>query len=274
MDVTVPSVTVAGAIASENPIIFPAEIFDQGTRQWTTYQFSRSDIFDLLKAFFGPATYTPVTGTASLAVNKKYAVSGTSTLSLPSGAANGSVVEVSDHSATASAATPVTVGITGSEYIFDGQGNVTTVTFTQRGFRAFFIKDTAFGSSGRWICTVLLPPNSAAMTSVRPPQVLTISSGAAVWDVRSGANATLTLTEDVVLGFPVNAPAGSSGVLLITQDGTGGRTLTFDSQVSYTWVFPNSTAPTITSAANKKDILNWWTPDGTTFYTSTAQNFF
>jgi hypothetical protein len=81
------------------------------------------------------------------------------------------------------------------------------------------------------------------------------------WDMSAGPNATLTLTGNHTLGAPSNIIAGSSGVLIITQDGTGGRTLAYNA----VWKFPVG-APTLQTAAGAKDVLYWYSPDGTNCY--------
>jgi hypothetical protein len=272
LDPTTPSATIQAAVENGWPVAIPADVYTGSS--FETFRLTREDIFDLVSGYFNPSGYTTISGTSPVEVGKRYAVTGTSVLSLPDDAANGDVIEVWDQTATCHT-NPISVGVTAvSDYIFDGQGNPTTVTFNQRGVRAFFVKDTSFGSAGRWACTVTLPPNSSLVSSARPPQTLTSVSGDIAWDVRNGANATTTLTEDVTLAFPLNAAAGSSGVLIITQDGTGSHTLAFGTLVGYSWVFQAATTPVITAAANKSDILNWYTPDGVTFYTSLVQNFY
>lgn len=72
------------------------------------------------------------------------------------------------------------------------------------------------------------------------PTVLT--SGASITpDFNAGLNFSLTIEEDANLENPSNAQDGDSGVITITQDGTGGWTLTYASN----WKFP--TAPPVLS---------------------------
>jgi hypothetical protein len=53
--------------------------------------------------------------------------------------------------------------------------------------------------------------------------------------------------------------AGQSGVIKLTQDATGGRTLAFGSY----WDFSAGTAPTLTTAANAVDILAYYVDSST-----------
>jgi hypothetical protein len=79
---------------------------------------------------------------------------------------------------------------------------------------------------------------------------LTDASTIAV-DMSVGNNFSVTLGGNRTLGNPTNLTAGQSGVIFITQDGTGSRTLAYSSY----WDFPNSTAPTLTTTANAVDVL-------------------
>lgn len=67
-------------------------------------------------------------------------------------------------------------------------------------------------------------------------------------------NFNLTLTGNRVLANPTNMVAGQSGVIVITQDATGGRTLAFGSA----WKFEGGTAPSLTTAASSVDTLAYY----------------
>ena len=79
---------------------------------------------------------------------------------------------------------------------------------------------------------------------------LTDASTIAV-DMSVGNNFSVTLGGNRTLGNPTNLTAGQSGIIFITQDGTGSRTLAYSSY----WDFPNATAPTLTTTANAVDVL-------------------
>lgn len=70
-------------------------------------------------------------------------------------------------------------------------------------------------------------------------------------DFSTGNNFSVTLGGNRTLANPTNLTAGQSGVIFITQDGTGGRTLAYGSY----WDFPNASAPTLTTTANAVDVL-------------------
>jgi hypothetical protein len=70
-------------------------------------------------------------------------------------------------------------------------------------------------------------------------------------DMSVGNNFSVTLGGNRTLGNPTNLTAGQSGVIFITQDGTGSRTLAYSSY----WDFPAATAPTLTTTANAVDVI-------------------
>ena len=70
---------------------------------------------------------------------------------------------------------------------------------------------------------------------------------------------SLTLGGNRTLGAPTNQTAGQSGVIVITQDATGSRTLAYNS----VWKFPSGTAPTLTTTANAVDVLCYYVESGT-----------
>ena len=82
-----------------------------------------------------------------------------------------------------------------------------------------------------------------------------------------GSFQILTLTGNATITMPT-ATAGKSFILLLKQDGTGSRTITWS-----TVKWPGGTAPTITSTASKQDIFSFFA-DGTNWYgTTVGQNY-
>jgi hypothetical protein len=67
-------------------------------------------------------------------------------------------------------------------------------------------------------------------------------------DLANGSLQILTLTGNCTFTFPTPV-AGKSFIMILKQDGTGSRTVTWPSSVKW----PASTAPTITSTASKAD---------------------
>ena len=82
-----------------------------------------------------------------------------------------------------------------------------------------------------------------------------------------GSFQILTLTGSATITMPT-ATAGKSFILLLKQDGTGSRTVTWS-----TVKWSGGTAPTITATASKQDIFSFFA-DGTNWYgTTVAQNY-
>lgn len=67
-------------------------------------------------------------------------------------------------------------------------------------------------------------------------------------------NFSVTLGGNRTLANPSNLTAGQAGVIVITQDGTGSRTLAYGSY----WKFASGTAPTLTTTASAVDVLAYY----------------
>lgn len=93
--------------------------------------------------------------------------------------------------------------------------------------------------------TILLPTITDYVEtaySVNSGSALTVS-------LTNGTVYIVTLTANCTLTFPTAATAGKSFMLVIKQDATGSRTITWPSSVKW----PGNTAPTITATASKAD---------------------
>ena len=80
----------------------------------------------------------------------------------------------------------------------------------------------------------------------------TLTDGATVtWDVSSSPVAKLTLGGNRTLSAPTNGATGQFVSLLVIQDGTGSRTLTWNAA----YEFASDTAPTLTTTASLGDLF-------------------
>lgn len=70
-------------------------------------------------------------------------------------------------------------------------------------------------------------------------------------DMSAGFNFSLTLGGNRTLGAPSNTKNGQKGSIVITQDGTGTRTLAYHAN----WKFAGGTDPTLSTAAGTIDVL-------------------
>lgn len=93
-----------------------------------------------------------------------------------------------------------------------------------------------------------------ALGDAAAPTALT-SSATITPDFNAGLNFSLTLAHNATLANPSNVQAGDSGVIEITQDGTGSRTMAYGSN----WKFPGG-APVLSTAAGAIDVLVYYAP--------------
>ena len=116
------------------------------------------------------------------------------------------------------------------------------------------ITDNAFGS-------VTVQPTSN-FTEQQYFGAKTLIDGANVsWDLNNNQVAKLTLAGNRTLDNPTNMKDGATYILIISQDATGSRTLSYGS--AYKW--PGGTAPTLTTTANAIDVLSF-VSDGTNMF--------
>ena len=96
----------------------------------------------------------------------------------------------------------------------------------------------------------------------------TLTDGANIsWDLSQNQVASVTLAGNRTLSNPTNQVDGAVYILIVKQDGTGGRTLSFSSD----YKFAGGTAPTLTTTASKADIMTF-VCDGTNMYGVSALN--
>jgi len=90
--------------------------------------------------------------------------------------------------------------------------------------------------------------------------VQTLTDAATIsWNADSGNMATVTLGGNRTMAAPTNLKAGGSYSLTVTQDGTGSRTITWNSV--FKWA--SGTAPTLTTTASRTDLITCISNDGT-----------
>lgn len=93
------------------------------------------------------------------------------------------------------------------------------------------------------------------------------SSTAITIDLANGTVQIITLTGNATITMPT-ATSGKSFVMMLKQDGTGSRTVTWS-----TVKWAGGTAPTITSTASRLDLLSFFA-DGTNWYGAViSQNY-
>ena len=90
--------------------------------------------------------------------------------------------------------------------------------------------------------------------------ITALTDGATITpDFAAANNYSVTLGGNRTLANPTNLTAGQSGVIVITQDGTGSRTLAYGSYFK----FAGGTAPTLTTTAAAVDVLAYYVESST-----------
>ena len=90
-----------------------------------------------------------------------------------------------------------------------------------------------------------------------------------VVDFALGNNFLVTIGGNRTLAAPTNAIAGQTGQIYVIQDGTGSRTLSYNS----VYQFVSGAAPTLSTGASDVDILVYSTRSATTIDAALLKNF-
>ena len=103
---------------------------------------------------------------------------------------------------------------------------------------------------------------SQQFTKTQNFDATTLTDAASIsWDASANQVTSVTITDNRTLAAPTNMVDGAVYVLTIIQDGTGGRTMSFNAVFKFT----AATAPTLTAAAAGRDTLVFLS-DGTNMY--------
>jgi hypothetical protein len=99
-----------------------------------------------------------------------------------------------------------------------------------------------------------------SFTKAQRGSVVSLTDAATIAvDLSLGNNFSVTLAGNRTLGAPTNQTAGQSGVIVVTQDSTGSRTLAYNS----VYKFAGGTAPTLTTTASAVDVLAYYVESST-----------
>lgn len=108
-----------------------------------------------------------------------------------------------------------------------------------------------------------------AFTKGQSGAVTALTDGATITpNFANSNNFSVTLGGNRTLANPTNITAGQSGIIVITQDSTGSRTLSYGSY----WKFAGGTAPTLTTTANAVDVLAYYANTTTTITATLISN--
>jgi hypothetical protein len=111
--------------------------------------------------------------------------------------------------------------------------------------------------------------NVQTFTAGQRGEVTALTSASTITpNLADSNNFSLTLATNATLANPTNIVAGQSGVITITQDATGSRTLAYGSY----WKFADATAPTLTTTADAVDVLVYYVESSTRITASLINN--
>ena len=79
------------------------------------------------------------------------------------------------------------------------------------------------------------------------------TSGTITLDFSTANNFSFTLTGTATLANPTNLTAGQSGVIYVTQGGSGSYTMSYGTY----WDFPGGVAPTLTTTVGAVDVITY-----------------
>jgi hypothetical protein len=213
----------------------------------------------------GTIANADISASAEIAVSKL--ANGTARQLLQT-ASNGTDVEF-----TSNIDIPGTLDVTGA-VTFDSTlqvvGNISTdASLVFEGATADDFELTLSAADPAADVTVTIPASTTTLAGLAVAQsftkaqrgdVVSLTDAATIAvDLSLGNNFSVTLAGNRTLGAPTNVTAGQSGVIVITQDGTGSRTLAFNS----VYKFAGGTAPTLTTTASAVDVLAYYVESAT-----------
>jgi hypothetical protein len=151
----------------------------------------------------------------------------------------------------------------GSIVYGDGSNYVSTAAGTSNQLLV-----SAGSSAPTWTSTITTPTLSNPTVTNFTETVYTANSSTAITlDLANGTFQNITLTGNATITMPT-AVAGKSFLLLLSQDATGSRTVTWS-----TVVWPGGTAPTVTATASKRDIFSFFSNGTSWFGVTVGQNY-
>jgi hypothetical protein len=105
---------------------------------------------------------------------------------------------------------------------------------------------------------------------VLAPTITTLTDGSTITPAfTDSCNFTVTLGGNRTLANPTGLVAGQSGSIFVVQDATGSRTLAYGSS----WDFAGGTAPTLSTAANSIDRIDYVVRTSTSIHAVFTANY-
>ena len=203
-------------------------------------------------------TVTNLTGTASININGTVGATTATTGAFTTLSATG-VTTV--QAGTVSAPAITTSGDTNTGIYFPAAD---TIAFTEGGVEVMRLDSSGnvnIATTG--VAAKLYVSGNAAQNVAALTDAATIAV-----DMGTANNFSVTLAGNRTLGNPTNLLAGQSGVIFVTQDATGSRTLAYSSF----WDFSQGAAPTLTTTANAVDAIVYTVRTSTAIVASLISN--
>lgn len=188
-----------------------------------------ADCTNVVQGVGGPYTITlqPVSG-------------GGSTLSLPVGYATGVYTDGTNVLRTDTA--PPAANTVNTAAIQNG-----AVTYAKLDSAAISTVSEFRSATASKLLTADVPWTAAGFVTLSDASTIAV-------DFSAGFNFQVTISANRTLGNPTNVKAGQSGLILVTQDAVGGRTLSYGTS----YKFANGVAPSLSTSANAVNALFYY----------------
>ena len=154
----------------------------------------------------------------------------------------------------------------------DGSVAVPSITFSDDTDTGFYRASSGVigVTSNNSAKTMALLENVQTFTAAQRAAITTLTDAATITpDFSANNNFTVTLGGARTIANPTNLVAGQSGSLFVVQDGTGGRTASWGSY----WDWPNGSAPSLSTAANAIDRVDYIVRSATSIHAVWTGNY-
>ena len=255
-----------------------ADSITLGTLPLDTARANKALVFDAtgqvavsVDNYVDQATAAAASASAAASSASAASTSATNAASSASSASSSASSASSSASAAAASAASVAGGVLDNSVttikIVDSA--VTTAKIDNLAVTAAKIANSTITAAKTDTTSVAVLGTAQSFTTAHGFSGTTLTDGASIsWDLAANQVATVTLAGNRTLTNPTNKVNGNVYMLVVKQDATGGRTLSFGTD----YKFAGGTAPTVTATASKADVLTFLC-DGTNMLGVASQIF-